>query len=47
MIIDRNFKEFIQLLNKNRVNFINLEDLNKNKKASGRHQDLADLENLE
>ncbi len=30
-----------------RVNFINLEDLKKNKKASGRHQDLADLENLE
>lgn len=29
-----------------RVNFINLEDLKKNKKASGRHQDLADLENL-
>jgi predicted nucleotidyltransferase len=30
-----------------RINFINLEDLKKNKKASGRHQDLADLENLE
>ena len=29
------------------VNFINLEDLKKNKKASGRLQDLADLENLE
>ena len=29
------------------VNFISLEDLKKNKKASGRHQDLADLENLE
>ena len=29
------------------VNFINLEDLRKNKAASGRHQDLADLENLE
>lgn len=29
------------------VNFISLEDLKKNKKASGRHQDLADVENLE
>lgn len=29
------------------VNLINLEDLKKNKKASGRHQDLADVENLE
>jgi hypothetical protein len=28
------------------MNFINLEDLRKNKKASGRLQDLADLENL-
>jgi len=29
------------------VNFIDLENLKKNKKASGRHQDLADLKNLE
>ena len=29
------------------VNFINLDNLKKNKKASSRHQDLADLENLE
>jgi predicted nucleotidyltransferase len=29
------------------VNFIDLENLKKNKRASGRHQDLADLENLE
>jgi predicted nucleotidyltransferase len=29
------------------VNFIDLENLRKNKAASGRHQDLADLENLE
>lgn len=28
------------------INFISLKDLKKNKKASGRHQDLADLENL-
>jgi len=29
------------------INFISLEDLKKNKKASARYQDLADLENLE
>ena len=29
------------------VDFIDLENLKKNKKASGRYQDLADLENLE
>jgi hypothetical protein len=29
------------------VNFIDLENLKKNKQASGRHQDLADLENLQ
>jgi hypothetical protein len=29
------------------VNFINLENLKKNKKATGRLQDLADLENLQ
>ena len=29
------------------VNFIGLENLKKNKKATGRYQDLADLENLE
>ncbi len=29
------------------VNFIDLENLKKNKKASGRFQDLADVENLE
>ena len=28
------------------VNFIDLESLKKNKEAAGRHQDLADLENL-
>lgn len=28
------------------VNFIDLEHLKKNKQATGRHQDLADLENL-
>ena len=30
-----------------KIDFISLEDLKKNKKASGRYQDLADLENLE
>jgi len=30
-----------------KVNFISLSDLKKNKKASGRLQDLADIENLE
>lgn len=29
------------------VSFIDLENLRKNKAASGRHQDMADLENLE
>lgn len=29
------------------INFISFEDLKKNKKASGRYQDLADVENLE
>jgi predicted nucleotidyltransferase len=29
------------------INFIDLENLKKNKKVTGRHQDLADLENLE
>lgn len=29
------------------INFISLKDLKRNKKASGRHQDLADIENLE
>jgi hypothetical protein len=30
-----------------RVNFIDLQNLKKNKRATGRHQDLADLENLQ
>jgi len=29
-----------------KVNFIDLENLKKNKQATGRHQDLADVENL-
>jgi hypothetical protein len=56
MMLNQDFKEFIESLNANQVrylvvgvtvNFIDLENLRKNKKASGRHQDLADLENLE
>ena len=35
------------VMNNISVNFIDLENLKKNKKASGRLQDLADLENLE
>ncbi len=30
-----------------KANFIDLDNLKRNKKATGRHQDLADLENLE
>lgn len=30
-----------------KVNFIDLENLKKSKKAAGRYQDLADVENLE
>ena len=30
-----------------KINFIDLENLKKNKKSTGSHQDLADLENLE
>jgi hypothetical protein len=65
-VLNRDFKEFIQSFNDNRVrylvvggyavafhgidgiqvNFIDLDNLRKNKLASGRHQDLADLENL-
>ena len=29
------------------INFIDMENLKKNKRASGRHQDLADIENLD
>ena len=39
MILNKDFKEFFESLNDN--------NLKKNKQATGRHQDLADLENLE
>lgn len=34
------------VVDKVKLNFINLENLKVNKKARGRYQDLADLENL-
>jgi hypothetical protein len=34
------------VIDKVTLNFIDIENLKKNKKATGRHQDLADLENL-
>jgi len=49
------FKEFLKLLNAQhvvdvldsvKVSLISLKHLKVNKKASGRHRDLADLENL-
>jgi len=53
--LPHDFKEFLKLLNAQRVvdvldgvkvSLISLKHLKANKKASGRHQDLADLENL-
>lgn len=39
-------KRMVTILNGVKINFIDLEDLKQNKKASGRLQDLADLEKL-
>ena len=50
MRISPDFKEFVACANKideTTLPFIALEDLKKNKRATGRHQDPADLENLE
>jgi hypothetical protein len=53
--LPNDFKGFLKLLNVQRVvdvldgvkvNLISLNHLKLNKKAAGRHQDLADLENL-
>lgn len=42
------YKEKIEIeIDGMKTHFINYENLIKNKKATGRHQDLADLENLE
>lgn len=56
-MLNEDFKEFVGLLNSNRVdvveldgqilNFIALEDFKTNKRASGRHKDLADLDALD
>jgi predicted nucleotidyltransferase len=35
------------LIEGTRIDFIDLESLKKNKRAAGRHQDLADIENLQ
>ena len=48
-MLSKDFKEFVELLNENnvKINFIDIENLKKNKRATGRTQDLADVENLE
>ena len=46
-MLNKDFKEFIESLNERSVNFIDIESLKKNKRATGRSQDLADVENLE
>jgi len=47
-MLSKDFKEFIELLNERRVKYlIDLENLKKNKCATGRFQDLADVQNLE
>ena len=58
-MLSQDFKEFIESLNSNAVRYlviggyalavyiIDIEDLKKNKRATGRTQDLADLEALE
>lgn len=51
-MFSQDFKEFIELLNKNKkiddleINFIGYNELIKNKIASGRDKDLIDLKNL-
>lgn len=53
MEINRNFKEFLQLLNEHeaildevKINFLNISDLIKAKETAARLQDLADAEQL-
>ena len=36
----------VVIIDNNEINFISLDDLKKNKKASGRYKDLDDLEHL-
>jgi hypothetical protein len=47
-VLNQDFREFLQLFNDNGVlvNFIDLKNLKRNKRSVGRHQDLADMENL-
>ena len=53
MVLDKNFKEFIELLNVHGVkydtliDFLGIDDLIAVKKIAGRLQDLADADNLE
>jgi hypothetical protein len=46
-MLNQDFKEFIQLLNGNDVRDLVGRGYAKNKRSTGRNQDLADLENLE
>lgn len=48
-MLNQDFREFVQSLNDSGVpvNFIDIENLKKSKKAAGRLQDLADLEKLQ
>jgi len=39
--------KFMVIVDDLEINFIGLEDLKKNKKATGRHRDIDDLENLQ
>ena len=47
VVFEECYKNKIEIeINKVKINFIDLENLRKNKKASGRSQDIADLDNL-
>jgi len=46
MKTQKDYEELLKLLNSIKVNFIDLKNLIKIKKASGRNQDKADLELL-
>ena len=45
-MLNQDFKEFIKSLHANHVRYLVTGGFEKNKKATGRQQDLADLENL-
>lgn len=45
--MNKDLKEFLKSFNAQKIEYmISLADLKKNKKASGRHKDLEDIENL-